>query len=114
MLLQPGPHDVANVLFGKKGSKHGGKPRHSKGSGHNGSSSGNGAAAATGAAAAKAAEVTQQTGQCPLRKFPGAKVCSFPVHSKLHLDRQHRHLTFDLSAIESPANLHVTSVAQIV
>ena len=80
MLLQPGPHDVANVLFGKKGSKDGGKLRHSKGGG---SSTAKGAAAATGAAAAKAAEVTQQTGQCPLRKFPGAKVCFCPVHSKL-------------------------------
>lgn len=75
MLLQPGPHDVANILFGKKGSKNLRKPRHS--TGHSGSSTAKGAAAATGAAAAKAAEVTQQSGQCPLRKFPGAKVCLF-------------------------------------
>lgn len=82
MLLQPGPHDVANVLFGKKGSQNAGKPRHSKGSSTSSTSStAKGAAAATGAAAAKAAEISQQSGQCPLRKFPGAKVCSFHIHT---------------------------------
>ena len=111
MTLQPGPHDVANILFGKKGPKNGGKPRHSQGSGHGGSSTAKGAAAATGAAAAKAAEMTQQTGQCPLRKFSGAKVCCFPVHSKLHLDKQLRHfdLTFRESASVSNPSLASTS-----
>ncbi|KAL3140876.1 hypothetical protein ABBQ32_005411 [Trebouxia sp. C0010 RCD-2024] len=68
----PGPHDVANLLFGKNGSNVG-KPRHSKSSSNSGRTTA-GAAAATGAAAAKAAEVAQQSGQCPLRKFPGAKI----------------------------------------
>lgn len=78
MLLQPGPHDVANLLFGKKGSNVG-KPRHSKSSSNSGRTTA-GAAAATGAAAAKAAEVAQQSGKCPLRKFPGAKVSSFQIY----------------------------------
>lgn len=90
MLLQPGPHDIANVLFGKKGQNVV-KPRHSRGIGHSGSSAAKGAAAAAGAAAAKAAEVTQQAGQCPLRKFPGAEVHCFPFLGKLCFDQQGRH-----------------------
>ena len=78
MLLQPGPHHVANLLFGKKGSRNVGKPRHSNGSSNTGRTTARGAAAATGAAAAKAAEFTQQCVQCPLMKFPGAKVSPPP------------------------------------
>lgn len=70
--LQPGPHDVANILFGKKGprGKNIRKPGHSSSSSRSSSK---------GPVAGKATAATQQSGQCPLRKFPGAQVCNEPA-----------------------------------
>lgn len=66
----PGPQNVANLLFGKKGprAKNVRKPSHSKGSGSSSRS------AARGPVAGQATAATQQSGQCPLRNFPGAQI----------------------------------------
>lgn len=70
MFVQPGPHDVANLLFGKKEfrTRNVQKPGHSKGTGHDSRS------ATQGPISGKATAGAQQSGQCPLRKFPGAQV----------------------------------------
>jgi len=70
VVLQPGPQNVANLLFGKKGPRGENvrKPSHSKGSGSSSRSS------ARGPVAGQATAATQQSGQCPLRNFPGAQV----------------------------------------
>lgn len=78
-VVQPGPQNVANLLFGKKGSrgKNVRKPSHGKGSGSNRST-------ARGPVAGQATAATQQSGQCPLRKFPGAQVQTSSCCLKLH------------------------------
>lgn len=68
LCLQPGPRNLADFLFGKEGSKPKPqrKPTQRQGTGSTGSASSKGpvqAAAADG-------------GNCPLRKFPGAKASS--------------------------------------
>ncbi|DBA87422.1 hypothetical protein WJX77_003989 [Trebouxia sp. C0004] len=66
----PGPQNVANLLFGKKGlrGENVRKPSHSQGSGSSSRST------ARGPVAGQATAATQQSGQCPLRKFPGAQI----------------------------------------
>ena len=80
VVLQPGPQNVANLLFGKKGprGKNVRKPSHSKGSGSSSRSS------ARGPVAGQATAATQQSGQCPLRNFPGAQVQTTLCCGKLH------------------------------
>ena len=70
MHMQPGPHDVANLLFGKKELrlKNVRKPSHSKSTGHSSTNT------TQGPVSARATAGAQQSGQCPLRKFPGAQV----------------------------------------
>ena len=70
LCLQPGPGNLADFLFGKEGSKP--KPQRKttqrQGTGSRGSASSKGPVSGQAPAA--------DGGQCPLRKFPGAKASS--------------------------------------